>query len=121
MMDEASIEFSKTFYRIVFSQKSNICEAFRSTMLYIAGHQKQDVRDQLHKFLMIRDIDDFDIITKSDFLTEQLRGIKDTDKGHQCNVLGPFLPGELKDLAIKPQFKRNKARVDNLIGRSEEI
>ena len=70
---------------------------------------------------MIREVDDFDNITKSDFYTKNLKGIKATDKGHRCDILGPFLHGELKDLAIKPQFKLNKARFDNLIGRSEEI
>ena len=75
----------------------------------------------LYKFLMIRDVDNFDKITQSDFYTKQLQGIKVNDKGHKCSVLGPFCNGELKDQAIKPQFKLNKARIDNLIGRSEEI
>lgn len=70
-MDEASIEFSKTFYRLVFSQKNeSICEAFCFALCIIAGHQKAEVRSQLYKFLMIRDVDNFDKITQSDFYTK---------------------------------------------------
>ena len=58
--DQAQIEFSKVFYEIIFSQTKSICQAFKLAKNSIFCHEDESIRNEAHKFIIIRDIDDYD-------------------------------------------------------------
>jgi len=64
---------------------------------------------------MIRDIDNYDGISQSQFYTYHMH----KSNKHKCEPLGPFNPGQIEEVGSnqKPLFKLEMSKLNDIIGR----
>lgn len=88
--------FSKTFYSILYGQSSrSICDAFDMAKDCIEASDDIEIKDEYHKFVIIRDIDDFEQIQsdKYYFYDKMMERKQAKSTCSHCQPLGPFNAG----------------------------
>ena len=60
VFEVALIFFSEKFYYKLYIEKMTICEAFVETKNAMREHQEPEIKEEAHKFLLIRPSDSYD-------------------------------------------------------------
>ena len=116
--DDAMLFFTNKFYNILFCQDTTICHAFWQAKRALLSKRK--LKKEAMKFLIIRDVDDYEHTPRHEFYGNQLKNQKACD----CWRLGPFDPGCFQDLnkLERPIFSMAaELGGKRVVGRSLEI
>lgn len=112
ILDEAAILFTKTFYELLFKEKVTICKAFSLAKEMLSSTSDINLAREANKFMMIKDTDLVSTSAKHEFRHRSK---------HECTVLGPFPSGEVEILDAKPIYPYEVAKVDEFVGRQQEM
>ena len=85
----------------------------------VKNHQDEFIRREYFKFLIIRDIDNYEEIAQTTYYQNILsRNIK-----HECWALGPFENGKVRDIGQEegPLFRLGMAHIQDLVGRGQDM
>jgi hypothetical protein len=85
----------------------------------VKNHQDESIRREAFKFLIIRDIDNYESIAQIDFYQNTLS----RKKKHECWALGPFENGKVHDIGLEegPLFRLGMANIQDLVGRGKDM